>query len=248
MYKIVFLRHGESIWNKENRFTGWQNIGLSEKGVAEAKAAGVLLKNEGYNFEYTYTSVLNRALKTLFLVLEEMDLMWIPIHQSWRLNERHYGALTGLNKAETAAKHGEEQVHVWRRSFDIPPPPMDDKDPRHPSFDPRYKKLSPNELPTGESLKDTVARVLPFWEAEIAPQIRTGKKILVAAHGNSIRSLVKYLDGVSDTDISGVNIPTGIPLVYELDRDLKPIKNYYLGSADAVAKAMHDVKTQGAKK
>ncbi len=248
MYKIVFLRHGESLWNQENRFTGWQNIGLSEKGVTEAKAAGQLLKAEAYNFECTYTSVLNRAIKTLFLVLEEMDLMWIPIHQSWRLNERHYGGLTGLNKAETAAKHGEEQVHIWRRSFDIPPPPMDEKDSRHPSFDPRYKKLSASDLPKGESLKDTVARVLPFWEAEIAPQIKTGKKILVAAHGNSIRSLVKYLDHVSDTDIAGVNIPTGIPLVYELDRDLKPVKHYYLGSAEEVAKAMHDVKAQGAKK
>ncbi len=248
MYKIVFLRHGESIWNQENRFTGWQNIGLSEKGLAEAKAAGQLLKAEGYNFDLTYTSVLNRALKTLFIVLEEMDLMWIPIEQQWRLNERHYGALTGLNKAETAAKHGEEQVHIWRRSFDIPPPKMDEKDPRHPSFDPRYKDLLPGDLPSGESLKDTVARVLPFWNSNIAPQIKAGKKILVAAHGNSIRAIIKYLDQISDTDIASLNIPTGIPLVYELDRVLMPTKNYYLGNAEEVAKAVGAVKAQGTKK
>ncbi len=248
MYKIVFLRHGESLWNQENRFTGWQNIGLSEKGLSEAKAAGQLLKAEGYNFDLTYSSVLNRALKTLFVVLEEMDLMWIPIHQSWRLNERHYGALTGLNKAETAAKHGEEQVHIWRRSFDIPPPKMDEKDPRHPSFDPRYKNLLPSDLPSAESLKDTVARVMPFWNSEIALQIKAGKKILVAAHGNSIRAIVKYLDQISDADIAGLNIPTGIPLVYELDRNLKPTKNYYLGNAEEIAKAVGAVKAQGAKK
>ena len=248
MYKIVFLRHGESLWNQENRFTGWQNIGLSEKGLSEAKAAGQLLKSEGYNFDLTYSSVLTRALKTLFVVLEEMDLMWIPIHQSWRLNERHYGALTGLNKAETAAKHGEEQVHIWRRSFDIPPPKMDEKDPRHPSFDPRYKNLLPSDLPSAESLKDTVARVMPFWNSEIALQIKAGKKILVAAHGNSIRAIVKYLDQISDTDIAGLNIPTGIPLVYELDRNLKPTKNYYLGNAEEIAKAVGAVKAQGAKK
>ena len=248
MYKIVFLRHGESLWNQENRFTGWQNIGLSEKGLSEAKAAGQLLKSEGYNFDFTFSSVLNRALKTLFIVLEEMDLMWIPIHQSWRLNERHYGALTGLNKAETAAKHGEEQVHIWRRSFDIPPPKMDEKDPRHPSFDPRYKQLSPKDLPAAESLKDTVARVMPFWETEIVPQIKAGKKVLVAAHGNSIRAIVKYLDQISDADIAGLNIPTGIPLVYELDRNLKPTKNYYLGNAEEVAKAVGAVKAQGSKK
>lgn len=248
MYKIVFLRHGESLWNQENRFTGWQNIGLSEKGLSEAKAAGQLLKSEGYNFDLTYSSVLTRALKTLFVVLEEMDLMWIPIHQSWRLNERHYGALTGLNKAETAAKHGEEQVYIWRRSFDIPPPKMDEKDPRHPSFDPRYKNLLPSDLPSAESLKDTVARVMPFWNSEIALQIKAGKKILVAAHGNSIRAIVKYLDQISDTDIAGLNIPTGIPLVYELDRNLKPTKNYYLGNAEEIAKAVGAVKAQGAKK
>ncbi len=248
MYKIVFLRHGESLWNQENRFTGWHNVGLSEKGLVEAKAAGQLLKAEGYNFDYTYSSVLNRALKTLFIVLEEMDLMWIPIHQSWRLNERHYGGLQGLNKAETAAQHSEAQVHIWRRSFDVPPPPMDRTDPRHPSFDPRYKNIPANELPSGESLKDTVARVLPFWQTEIAAQLKLGKKILVAAHGNSIRSLVKYLDNVSDTEIAELNIPTGIPLVYELDRDLKPIKHYYLGDPEEVAKAVHGVKAQGAKK
>ncbi len=248
MYKIVFLRHGESLWNQENRFTGWQNIGLSEKGLSEAKAAGQLLKSEGYNFEFTYSSVLNRALKTLFIVLEEMDLMWIPICQSWRLNERHYGALTGLDKAETAAKHGEEQVHIWRRSFDIPPPKMDEKDLRHPSFDTRYKDIAPSDLPSGESLKDTVARVLPYWDSDIAPQIRTGKRVLVAAHGNSIRAIVKYLDQISDTNIAGLNIPTGIPLVYELDRNLKPTKSFYLGNADEVAKAVGAVKAQGAKK
>jgi 2,3-bisphosphoglycerate-dependent phosphoglycerate mutase len=248
MYKIVFLRHGESLWNKENRFTGWHNVGLSEKGIIEARAAGQLLKSEGYNFDYTYSSVLNRALKTLFIVLEEMDLMWIPIHQTWRLNERHYGALQGLNKAETAAKHSEAQVHIWRRSYDVPPPLMDIHDPRHPSFDPRYKNIPASELPSGESLKDTVARVLPFWQTEIAPQLKAGKKILVAAHGNSIRSLVKYLDNVSETEISELNIPTGIPLVYELDRDLKPTKHYYLGDPDEIAKSIHGVKAQGIQK
>jgi len=245
MYKLVLLRHGESIWNKENRFTGWTDVDLSEKGREEAKQAGELLKKEGYLFDVAYTSVLKRAIRTLWSVLDEMDLMWIPVHRDWRLNERHYGALQGLNKAETAQKHGEEQVKIWRRSYDIPPPALEKSDERYPGNDPRYKQLSEQELPLTESLKETVARVMPAWNETIAPAIKSGKKVVIAAHGNSLRALVKYLDNVSESDILGLNIPTGMPLVYELDAELKPIKRYYLGDEDAVKKAMEAVANQG---
>lgn len=243
--KLVLLRHGESEWNRENRFTGWTDVGLSEKGMKEAKKAGILLREEGFNFDIAYTSVLKRAIKTLWIVLEEMDLMWIPVSRSWRLNERHYGDLQGYNKAEMAGKVGEDQVLVWRRSYDIRPPELDPEDPRHPARDPRYSTLAPEDIPGAECLKDTVARFLPYWESTIAPSIREGKKVIIAAHGNSLRALVKYLDNVSDEDIVGLNIPTGIPLVYELDQDLKPLKHYYLGDPDEVAKAAAAVAKQG---
>ncbi|MEJ5203647.1 MAG: 2,3-diphosphoglycerate-dependent phosphoglycerate mutase, partial [Anaerolineales bacterium] len=223
MIKVVLLRHGESEWNKENRFTGWTDVDLSERGIAEAIQAGKTLKEAGYIFDLAYTSVLKRAIRTLWLVLDQMDLMWIPVKNSWRLNERHYGALQGLNKAEMAAKFGEEQVHIWRRSYDVRPPALEKTDERYPGNDPRYKDLSEDELPLTECLKDTVARFLPYWHEEIAPTIRTGKRVLIAAHGNSLRALVKYLDNVPDDEIVGLNIPTGIPLVYELDENLKPI-------------------------
>ncbi|MBI5897686.1 MAG: 2,3-diphosphoglycerate-dependent phosphoglycerate mutase [Rhodocyclales bacterium] len=245
MYKIVLLRHGESTWNQENRFTGWTDVGLTEKGMAEAIAAGQLLKQEGYEFDLAYTSVLRRAIKTLWTVLEQMDRMWLPVQHSWRLNERHYGALQGLNKAETAAKFGDEQVLVWRRAYDTPPPPLDETDPRYEITDPRYAGLKPGECPRTECLKDTVARVLPFWNETIAPSIKSGKRIVIAAHGNSIRALIKYLDQVSDADIVGLNIPTAQPLVYELDADLKPIRNYYLGDPEAIKAAMQAVANQG---
>lgn len=245
MYKIVLIRHGESTWNKENRFTGWTDVPLSEKGVAEASAAGRLLKKEGYIFDKAYTSVLKRAIKTLWNVLEEMDLMWIPVERSWRLNERHYGALQGLNKAETAAKYGEEQVKIWRRSYDVPPPPLDAADERYPGRDPRYAGLTAEQLPLGECLADTVARVVPFWEDVIAADIKAGKRLIIAAHGNSIRALVKYLDEVPDEEIVELNIPTGIPLVYELDENLKPIRHYYLGDAESIAAAQAAVAAQG---
>ena len=245
MYKIVLLRHGESTWNQENRFTGWTDVGLTEKGMAEAVAAGQLLKQEGYAFDIAYTSVLRRAIKTLWTVLEEMDRMWIPVQHSWRLNERHYGALQGLNKAETAAKFGDEQVLIWRRSYDVPPPPLEPGDPRSERTDIRYAKLEPGQVPLTECLKDTVARVLPFWNESMAPAIRAGKRVLVAAHGNSIRALVKYLDDISDSDIVGLNIPNGIPLVYELDAQLKPIRSYYLGDPEAAARAAAAVAHQG---
>ncbi|NLD74898.1 MAG: 2,3-diphosphoglycerate-dependent phosphoglycerate mutase [Chloroflexi bacterium] len=245
MHKLVLVRHGQSTWNLENRFTGWKDVDLSATGVEEATAAGRALKAEGYEFDIAYTSVLKRAIRTLWIVMDEMDLMWIPVYRSWRLNERHYGALQGLDKAETAAKHSEEQVHIWRRSYDIPPPPMADDDPRHPRFDRRYAELKPEEIPATECLKDTVARMLPYWHETIAPQVRAGKRVLVAAHGNSLRALVKYLDNVSDEEIPSLNIPTGIPLVYELDDDLKPLKSYYLGDPDAVAAAMAAVAAQG---
>src|SRR5512132_2381798 len=238
MTKLVLIRHGESIWNKENRFTGWTDVDLSEKGRAEAKEAGEALKREAYVFDVAYTSVLKRAIRTLWIVLDEMDLMWIPEYRSWRLNERHYGALQGLNKAETAAQHGEEQVKIWRRSYDIPPPPLTPDDPRHPSRDRRYASLSASELPLTESLKDTVARFLPYWHDTIAPDIRAGKRVLIAAHGNSLRALVKYLENVSDQEILELNIPTGIPLVYLLNEDLKPLQKYYLGNQDAVQAKM----------
>ena len=245
MYKIVLLRHGESTWNQENRFTGWTDVGLTEKGLAEAHAAGRLLKQEGYAFDVAYTSVLKRAVKTLWTVLEEMDRMWIPIHHSWRLNERHYGALQGLNKSETAAKYGDAQVKVWRRAYDTPPPPLPDGDPRIEADDPRYANMTPGEFPRTECLKDTVARFQPYWESTIAPMVKSGKSVVIAAHGNSLRALIKYLDKVSDADIVELNIPTAQPLVYELDADLKPIRHYYLGDAEAIKKAMEAVANQG---
>lgn len=245
MYKVVFLRHGESIWNKENRFTGWTDVDLSEKGIEEAREAGRVLKEEGYVFDIAYTSVLKRAIRTLWLVLDEMDLMWIPVIRDWRLNERHYGALQGLNKAEMAAKFGEQQVKIWRRSYDVPPPALEKTDPRYPGFDPRYKDLTEQELPLTECLKDTVARVLPCWHNRIAPDIQAGKRVLVAAHGNSLRALVKYLDNISDQDIVELNIPTGMPLVYELDENLKPLNRYYLGDPEKVKAAMEAVAAQG---
>ena len=237
MKQLVLLRHGESIWNKENRFTGWTDVGLSERGIEEAVAAGRTLREQGFAFDVAFTSVLKRAIKTLWIVLEEMDLMWIPIHNSWRLNERHYGALQGLNKAETAAKHGLEQTQLWRRSYDVPPPPLPPDDPRHPRYDPRYRSLRPEELPATESLKDTVQRFLPYWHERIAPALHADQRVIIAAHGNSLRALVKYLDRISDAEIVGLNIPTGIPLVYELDDDLQPLRHYFLGDPEAVAKA-----------
>ena len=245
MKKLVLLRHGESIWNKENRFTGWTDVDLSDKGKAEAKKAGQTLKKEGFAFDIAYTSVLKRAIRTLWSTLDEMDLMWIPVINSWRLNERHYGALQGLNKSETAAKYGEDQVLVWRRSYDVPPPVLEKTDPRYPGSDPRYKCLSAKELPMTECLKDTVVRFLPYWHETIAPAVKSGKRVIIAAHGNSLRALVKYLDNVSDQDIVGLNIPTGLPLVYELTDDLKPIKSYYLGDPEEVKKAMEAVANQG---
>jgi len=243
MYKLVLIRHGESTWNKENRFTGWTDVELSEKGRAEAKAAGELLKKEGFVFDVAYASLLKRALNTLWSVLQELDRVWIPIEKDWRLNERHYGALQGLNKAETAAKYGDEQVLVWRRSYDIPPPPLEKSDDRWPGHDPRYAGIE--NLPLTECLKDTVDRFLPLWHDKIAPVVKSGKRVIIAAHGNSLRALVKYLDNVSDKDIINLNIPTGVPLVYELDADLKPIKHYYLGDQEAIAAAMNAVASQG---
>ena len=248
MYKVVLLRHGESTWNKENRFTGWTDVALSERGREEAVAAGKMLKDAGYVFDQAYVSVLKRAIRTLFIALDGLDQLWLPVEKNWRLNERHYGALQGLNKAETAAKHGDAQVLVWRRSYDIPPPALELNDERHPSNDPRYAALTPEELPRTESLKDTVARFLPYWHGTIAPAIKSGKRVIVAAHGNSIRALVKYLDNISEADIVELNIPTGIPLVYELDENLKPIRHYYLGDADAAAAAAERVKQQAAAK
>jgi len=248
MIRLVLLRHGESTWNKENRFTGWTDVDLTDKGREEAREAGRLLKAEGFQFDVAYTSVLTRAIRTLWLALDEMGSMWIPVHNSWRLNERHYGALQGLNKAETAAKHGEEQTKIWRRSYDIPPPPLTPDDPRHPRHDPRYASLSPAELPATESLKDTVARFLPYWHGTIAPAITSGRRVLIAAHGNSLRALVKHLDGISDADIAELNIPTGIPLVYELDASLKPIRHAYLGDPEKAKAAAEAVAKQAGKK
>jgi 2,3-bisphosphoglycerate-dependent phosphoglycerate mutase len=245
MPKVVLLRHGESDWNRENRFTGWTDVDLSEKGRLEARTAGETLKSLGYTFDQAYCSVLRRAIRTLWIVLDEMDLMWIPVENSWRLNERHYGALQGLNKAETAARFGEAQVKIWRRSYDTPPPALEPTDPRFPGRDPRYRTLSPSELPLTECLKDTVARFLPYWNATIGPAIESGKKVIVAAHGNSIRALVKYLDAISDRDIVELNIPTGVPLVYELDGSLRPITHYYLGDQAAVDAATQAVANQG---
>jgi 2,3-bisphosphoglycerate-dependent phosphoglycerate mutase len=245
MYTLVLLRHGESDWNRENRFTGWTDVDLSEKGVAEAHEAGRLLKAGGFTFDLAYTSVLKRAIRTLWITLDEMEEMWIPVHRSWRLNERHYGALQGLNKAETAEKFGEAQVKVWRRSYDVPPPALTADDPRWPGHDRRYAGLAPADVPLAESLKDTVARFLPLWHETLVPVIKTGQRMIIAAHGNSLRALVKYLDSISNEEIVGLNIPTGVPLVYELDANCRPTSHRYLGEEDAVAAAMQAVANQG---
>jgi 2,3-bisphosphoglycerate-dependent phosphoglycerate mutase len=245
MYKVVLLRHGESQWNLENRFTGWTDVDLTEKGIQEAISAGKVLKEKGFTFDIAYVSVLKRALRTLNLALDQMDLLWIPVEKSWRLNERHYGGLQGLNKSETAALHGEEKVLIWRRSYDVPPPALEKNDPRYPGNDPRYADVDPSDLPLTECLKDTVERFLPYWHGTIAPMIKTGKKVVIAAHGNSLRALVKYLDNMTEEEILKLNIPTGLPLVYELDANLKPIKHYYLGDEEAVKKAMEAVANQG---
>ncbi|MBW6471697.1 MAG: 2,3-diphosphoglycerate-dependent phosphoglycerate mutase [Anaerolineaceae bacterium] len=245
MYKLVLIRHGESEWNKLNLFTGWTDVDLTEKGIEEAKNGGKLLKAEGFTFDVAYTSVLKRAIRTLWIVMDEMDLMWIPVIRNWRLNERHYGALQGLNKAETAAKYGDDQVKIWRRSYDTQPPALEISDSRFPGHDPRYANLTTNELPVTECLKDTVARFLPLWNDEIAPLVKEGKKVVIVAHGNSLRALVKHLDNVSEEDIISLNIPTGVPLVYELDENLKPIQHYYLGDPEAIKKAMDAVANQG---
>ncbi|HEY9421593.1 MAG TPA: 2,3-diphosphoglycerate-dependent phosphoglycerate mutase [Thermoanaerobaculia bacterium] len=248
MIKLVLLRHGESIWNLENRFTGWTDVDLTPKGLEEAKEAARLLNEGGYTFDVAYTSLLKRAIRTLWITLDGMDLMWIPVHRSWRLNERHYGALQGLNKAETAAQYGDQQVLVWRRSFSDPPPPLTPDDPRHPSHDRRYAGIPKEELPLAESLKDTIDRFLPYWHGTIVPDLKAGKRVLIAAHGNSLRALVKHLDQVPDDEIVGMNIPTGIPLVYELDDDLKPIRSHYLGDPEAARRAAEAVAQQAARK
>jgi len=245
MHKLVLIRHGESTWNQENRFTGWTDVDLNEKGLREAKAAGELLKKEGYSFDRSFVSVLKRALKTNWMILDELDELWIPIERSWRLNERHYGSLQGLNKGETAAKFGDEQVLIWRRSYDVPPPALEKSDERFPGHDRRYKNVSESDLPLTECLKDTVDRVLPYWHSEIAPAVKRGEKVLVTAHGNTLRALVKYFDNLSEEEVLALNIPTGIPLVYELDDDLKPIRHYYLGDQEAIAAAAAAVASQG---
>src|SRR3974390_3231536 len=248
MYKLVLLRHGESVWNKENRFTGRIDVGLSEKGVIEAKEAGRVLKEEGFVFDVAYTSVLKRAIKTLWLAQEEMDLMWIPVHHSWRLNERHYGALQGLNKAETVEKHGMDQVKIWRRSYDVPPPALTPDSPYYPGRDRRYAGVPKAELPLTECLKDVVARFLPYWHETLAPAVKTGQQVIIAAHGNSLRALVKFLDKIPDEEIAGLNIPTGIPLVYQLNDDLTPFKHYYLGDQEKIQAAIQSVADQLKKK
>lgn len=245
MYKLVFVRHGQSVWNLENRFTGWTDVGLTEQGIAEAHEAGRLLREGGYDFDFVYTSVLKRAIKTMWIVMEEMGLEWLPVRRAWQLNERHYGSLQGLNKAEMAEKFGEEQVHVWRRSYDVPPPALELDDERHPRFDRRYAGLKPEELPATESLKITLERVLPYWDSELAPVIKSGQRLLVVAHGNSLRAIVKYLDDISDEEIPGLNIPTGVPLVYELDDDLNVIQHYYLGDPEEIARKAAAVAAQG---
>lgn len=243
--KLVLLRHGQSTWNRDNRFTGWTDVDLTEQGMTEARRAGQELEQAGFEFDVAYTSVLKRAIRTLWLTLDEMDLMWIPVHRSWQLNERHYGALQGLNKAETAAKYGDEQVLVWRRSYATPPPALDPEDARNAAHDPRYKDLTATQCPLTECLKDTVARFLPYWHETIAPAVKAGNRVLISAHGNSLRALVKYLDNVSDDDIVGMNIPTGMPLIYELDDALKPIRHYYIGDPEEVERAMQAVANQG---
>ena len=245
MNTLVLIRHSESDWNKANLFTGWTDVDLSVKGITEAQTAGKTLREEGYVFDMAFTSLLKRAIRTLWIVLDEMDLMWIPVHRSWRLNERHYGALQGLNKAETAAKYGDEQVHIWRRSYDIRPQPLKEDDPRHPRHDPKYQELAETDLPASECLKDTVERFMPYWHDAITPAIRSGNRVVIAAHGNSLRALVKYLDQISDEAIPSLNIPTGIPLVYELDKELRPLKHYYLGDPEIVKQAQQAVANQG---
>jgi 2,3-bisphosphoglycerate-dependent phosphoglycerate mutase len=244
-YQIILLRHGESAWNLENRFSGWKDVDLTENGIREAGKAALLLADEGLVPDLAFTSVLKRAIRTLWIVLDKMDRMWIPVERSWRLNERHYGALQGLDKAETAARHSEEQVLIWRRSYDVPPPPLDPDDPRNPKNDPRYADVPPGQLPLTECLKDTVARVLPYWEQRIVPAVRTGKQVIVAAHGNSLRALVKHLDGISDKDIVSLNIPTGVPLIYELRENMKPVGHRYLGDPEEIKRAMEAVASQG---
>ena len=248
MHKLVLLRHGESLWNKENRFTGWADVDLSENGIREAEEAGAYLKKEGFTFDVAYTSVLKRAIRTLWIVLDTMDLMWIPVYRNWRLNERHYGALQGLNKAETAKEYGDEQVLVWRRSYDIRPPQLEKSDNRYPGHDPKYRHLSDNELPKTECLQDTINRFLPLWKDTIAPAIQEGQNVLIVAHGNSLRGLIKHLDNIPDDQILHLNIPTGLPLIYELDDSLHPLKSYYLGDPDEVKKAMAAVANQGKQK
>ncbi len=244
MHTLILLRHGESQWNHENRFTGWTDVDLSDKGAQQAHEAARLLKEAGLGFDLAFTSVLKRAIRTLWIVMDDLDLMWVPVQRSWRLNERHYGALQGLNKAETAQRHSAEQVHLWRRSYATPPPALAFDDPRHPKHDPRYAQLAPDQLPAAECLKDTVERVFPYWQESIAPAIRSGQRVILAAHGNSLRALVKCLDGISDEAIADLNIPTGIPLVYELDDELRPIRHYYLGAAEAARKAAETVARQ----
>ena len=248
MIKLVLLRHGESVWNKENLFTGWTDVDLSEKGLEEAHNAGKLMREAGFIFDLAYTSVLKRAIRTLWISLDEMDQMWIPVINTWRLNERHYGALQGLNKAQTAEKYGEEQVHLWRRSYDVPPPALEESDKRFPGHDPRYKDLPKSDVPRAECLKDTVNRFLPYWHETVAPILKSGKRVIIAAHGNSLRALVKYLDNIPDDEIVGLNIPTGVPLVYELDDNLKPLKHYYLGNQEEIEKAIASVANQAKKK
>lgn len=245
MHNLVLIRHGQSTWNLENRFTGWTDVDLSAQGVQEAHAAGKILREEGYKFDMVYTSVLKRAIRTMWLAMDEMDQMWLPVVRNWRLNERHYGALQGLNKAETAARHGEEQVKIWRRSYDVPPPPLEEDDERNAARDRRYSDLDKQDIPLTESLKETVARFVPYWKETIAPQVASGKRVLIVAHGNSLRALVKYLDEISEEDIIGLNIPTGVPLVYELDKDLKPLSHRYLGDPEAIRKAAEAVANQG---
>lgn len=245
IYKLVLLRHGQSTWNLENRYTGWTDVGLTDQGIAEAHTAGQLLRDNKYGFDLAFTSVLRRAVKTLWIVMEEMGLEWIPVINAWQLNERHYGSLQGLNKAETAKEYGEAQVKLWRRSYDVPPPALEWDDPRHPHFDPRYAELTKKQLPSAESLKITLERVLPYWHDSLAPVIKTGKRLIIAAHGNSIRAMVKYLDNISDVEIPELNIPTGIPLVYELSEDLKPVTHYYLADEETVRKAAEAVAAQG---
>ena len=245
MIKLVLLRHGESTWNQENRFTGWTDVDLSDRGHEEAKLASELLRERGFTFDVAHTSVLKRAIRTLWTVLDGLDLMWIPVKKDWHLNERHYGSLQGLNKAETAAKHGDEQVFTWRRSYDIPPPPLESGDKRHPRFDPRYRDLKPDEIPATEALKNTVERVVPYWQSAIVPDLKAGKRVIIAAHGNSIRALLKYLENIPESEIVELNIPTAVPMVYEFSEDLKPLKRYYLGDQEEIAKKMQAVANQG---